>query len=395
MTLGRSDSVPNSLVTSTNMPSSPRVFAVIAGGGTAGHIIPALAIAEQLIERGRAPRSIAFVASRRASDERLLTPTDFPRLLLNVDGLQRSLAPRAVLRSLLALPKLLMATALATRQFRTWQPRVVVSVGGFASEPAIRAARALRIPTVVVSYDQHPGLATRRQARRASAVITAFAGSALPGAKHAGAPVRASVRRLLRNTAGDAASRSRAAEHFGIDAGRKVIVAMGGSLGSHIINDAVEKFALQHASRTDLAILHLAGDRYMQDAFALPVGSSLQYVRRASHADMADVWQLADITVCRAGASTVAELVSVGSAALVVPWAQAADDHQRLNARWLSDAGAAVLMEEQELPTSFAEQLTRLIDDTVLRERLAAKSYALGSLNRSSAIGSIIESVAR
>jgi UDP-N-acetylglucosamine--N-acetylmuramyl-(pentapeptide) pyrophosphoryl-undecaprenol N-acetylglucosamine transferase len=133
----------------------------------------------------------------------------------------------------------------------------------------------------------------------------------------------------------------------------------------------------------------------MQDAFALPVGSSLQYVRRASHADMADVWQLADITVCRAGASTVAELVSVGSAALVVPWAQAADDHQRLNARWLSDAGAAVLMEEQELPTSFAEQLTRLIDDTVLRERLAAKSYALGSLNRSSAIGSIIESVAR
>lgn len=394
MTLGRSGSVRINLVTSTNIPSSPRVFAVIAGGGTAGHIIPALAIAEQLIERGRAPRSIAFVASRRASDERLLAATDFPRLMLNVDGLQRSLAPRAILRSLLALPKLLVATAITTQQFRKWQPRVVVSVGGFASEPAMRAAGALRIPTVVVSYDQHPGLATRRQARRANAVVTAFAGSVLPGAKHAGAPVRANVRRLLRNTAGNGAARARAAEIFGIDANRKVVVVMGGSLGSKVVNDAIEQFALQQAGRSDVAILHLAGDRYMSESFSLPIGSSLQYVRRASHDNMADVWQLADVTVCRAGASTVAELVSVGSAALVVPWAHAADDHQRLNARWLSDAGAALLVEEHELPTAFASQLNRLIDDAVLRERLAAKSYALGSLNRSSAIGSIIESVA-
>jgi hypothetical protein len=145
-------SVLPSLVTTTNTPSSPRVFAVIAGGGTAGHIIPALAIAEQLVDRGRSPRSIAFVASRRPSDERLLSGSDYPRLLLDVDGLQRSVAPKALWRSLLALPKLLIATARATRQFRLWRPRVVVSVGGFASEPAVRAAGALRIPVVVVSY---------------------------------------------------------------------------------------------------------------------------------------------------------------------------------------------------------------------------------------------------
>jgi len=395
VTLECSDSVRLSLVTSTNAPSSPRVFAVIAGGGTAGHIIPALAIAEQLIERGRAPRSVAFVASRRPSDERLLSPTEFPRLMLNVDGLQRSLAPRAMLRTVLAIPKLIVATAIVTRQFRKWLPRVVVSVGGFASEPAVRAARALRIPIVVVSYDQRPGLATRRQAKHAQAVATAFADSTLPQAKHTGAPVRASVRRLLRNTAGDRGARTKAAEQFGLDANRTIIVVMGGSLGSQMLNEAMERFVLQHAGRSDVAVLHLAGDRYMTPAFSVPQGSSLQYVRRASHDNMADVWQLADVTVCRAGASTLAELVCVGSAALVVPWARAADDHQLLNARWLSNAGAALLVEENDVPTSFAQQLTRLLDDDVLRERLAAKSYALGSLNRSSALGSIIESVAR
>ena len=382
-------------MTTTNTPSSPRVFAVIAGGGTAGHIVPALAIAEQLVDRGRSPRSIAFVASRRPSDERLLAGTDHPRLFLDVDGLQRSLAPKALLRSLSALPKLLIATARATRQLRVWQPRVVVSVGGFASEPAVRAAGALGIPVVVVSYDQHPGLATRRQAKRAAAVATAFAGSTLPGAKHTGAPVRNSVRRLLRNSAGDSGARAKAAGMFGIDPARRIIVVMGGSLGSQVVNEAIERFVGTHSSRGDLAVLHLAGERYVSTSFAVPPGAALHYVRRASHDNMADVWQIADITVCRAGASTIAELVTVGSAAIVIPWAQAADDHQRVNARWLSDNGAALMIEEDEIATGFNRQLLKLIDDAVVRERLAAKSYALGALNRSSAIGSLIESVAR
>lgn len=382
----------------TAAPSSPRVYAVIAGGGTAGHLIPALAIAEQLVDRGRSPRSIAFVASRRPVDARLLDSTDHPRLLLDVDGLQRSLAPRALWRTITALPKMVIATALATRQFRLWRPRVVVSVGGFASEPAVRAAGTLGIPVVVVSYDQRPGLATRRQARKAAAVAAAFAGSTLPGAKHTGAPVRNSVRRLVRNAAADNAARARAAEVFGLDPKRRIIVAMGGSLGSQIVNRAVEQWVHANSSRGDLAVLHLAGERYVDDSEAASLAAStggLQYVRRAGHDHMAEVWLLADIVVCRAGASTIAELVAVGAAAIVVPWGDAADDHQRTNARWLLDAGAAVVVDERDLDVRFAAELSGLVDDAVLRERLAAKSYALGALNRSSAIGSVIESAAR
>ena len=390
-------------MTAQSTPSSPRVFAVIAGGGTAGHMIPALAIAEQLVDRGRSPRSVAFVASRRAVDAQLLADTDHPRLFLDVDGLQRSLAPRAVMRSLVALPKLVIATAIATRQLRRWQPRVVVSVGGFASEPAVRAARALRIPVVVVSYDQHPGLATRRQARKAAAVAVAFAGSTLPGAKHTGAPVRQSVRRLVRNTAADSTARARAAATFGLDPKRRIIVAMGGSLGSRTINNAIESWVREHDSRTDVAVLHLAGERFVdEDSSTIapptedvsPNGRRIQYVRRASHAQMADVWLLADVVVCRAGASTIAELVAVGSAAVIVPWAQAADDHQSVNAQWLADAGAAVVVRESEVASRFSAELSRVVDDAILRERLVAKSYALGALNRSSSIGSIVEAAA-
>jgi UDP-N-acetylglucosamine--N-acetylmuramyl-(pentapeptide) pyrophosphoryl-undecaprenol N-acetylglucosamine transferase len=382
-------------VTTLKEPSSPRVFAVIAGGGTAGHMIPALAIAEQLVDRGRSPRSIAFVASRRPIDEQLLADSEYPRMFLNVDGLQRSLRPRAVLRSILAVPKLIVATAIATRRFRLWQPRVVVSVGGFASEPATRAARALGIPVVVVSYDQHPGLATRRQAKRAAAVAVAFAGSLLPGAKHTGAPVRNDIRRLVRNSSADPSVRQRAAVALGVDPARRTIVAMGGSLGSRVVNAAIEQWVTQNAHRSDIAVVHLTGNRFVDDAVAPRASAGIQYVRLGSHANMAEVWLMCDVLVSRAGASTIAELVAVGVPAILLPWGESADDHQRTNARWLADAGAAVVIEERDIEERFGRELSRLVDDHVARERLAAKSYALGALNRSSAIGSIIESAAR
>lgn len=335
------------------------------------------------------------MASRRPIDGQLLADTEYPRLLLNVDGLQRSLRPRAIWRSLNALPKLIIATAIATRRMRLWRPRVVVSVGGFASEPATRAARALGIPVVVVSYDQHPGLATRRQAKHAAAVAAAFAGSRLPGAKHTGAPVRHDIRRLVRNSTSDPSARERAAHSFGIDPRRRIIVAMGGSLGSRIVNAAVEGWVGKNLDRSDVAVVHLTGDRYVNDEGPQAPSAGIQYVRRASHGNMADVWRICDVLVSRAGASTIAELVTVGSPAVIIPWGEAADDHQRSNADWLASAGAAVVVTEDDLDAGFDRELSRLVDDDVARERLAAKSYALGALNRSSAVGSLIESAAR
>jgi len=141
--------------------------------------------------------------------------------------------------------------------------------------------------------------------------------------------------------------------------------------------------------------VHLAGERYQQTAFTLPAGARLQYVRIASHHRMDDIWRLADVAVTRAGASTLAELVTVGAPAAIVPWAQAADDHQRSNAERLAQAGAALVVDERDLAAGFDRALLQLIDDSALRERVAAKAYALGALNRSSALGALIESAAR
>jgi UDP-N-acetylglucosamine--N-acetylmuramyl-(pentapeptide) pyrophosphoryl-undecaprenol N-acetylglucosamine transferase len=185
------------------------------------------------------------------------------------------------------------------------------------------------------------------------------------------------------------------AREFGIDATRLIVVAMGGSLGSRTVNEAVETFVARHAARADLAVVHLAGERYQQTTFAPPAGARLQYVRIASHHRMDDIWRLADVAVTRAGASTLAELVTVGAPAVIVPWAQAADDHQRSNAERLAHAGAALIVDESDLAEGFDRALVQLIDDTALRERVAAKAHALGALNRSSALGALIESAAR
>jgi UDP-N-acetylglucosamine--N-acetylmuramyl-(pentapeptide) pyrophosphoryl-undecaprenol N-acetylglucosamine transferase len=270
----------------------------------------------------------------------------------------------------------------------------VVSVGGFASEPAVRAARTLSIPVVVVSYDVRPGLATRRQAKHAAAVAVAFAGSRLPGARHTGAPVRNDIRRLVRNAFRGDPARLRAAGYFGLDPSRTIVVAMGGSLGSRTVNAAIESWVARNSHRDDVAVLHLAGERYIDEASPSPV-SGIQYVRRARHATMADVWCMADVVVCRAGASTIAEIATVGVPAIVMPWGASADAHQTENARWLLDAGAAIVVGDAEISARLDAELTRLIDDPVTRERLAAKAYALGGLNRSSALSSLIESIAR
>jgi len=203
------------------------------------------------------------------------------------------------------------------------------------------------------------------------------------------------VRQVARDADGTASERARAASIFGIDPARRIVVVMGGSLGSRVINDAIERFVQKHSARTDLAVLHLVGERYMSESSPSSAGAGLHYVRRARHDVMADVWQIAEVVVCRAGASTIAELVTVGCAALIIPWAQAADDHQRLNAHWLGSNEAALVLEETDLELQFDRRLLAVIDDDAQRERLRAASRALGELNRSAAIGSLIESVAQ
>ena len=143
---------------------SGETFAVVTGGGTSGHVLPALAVADALVAAGHAATGIRYVGAQRGIETRLLPGTPYPHDFLDVVGFQR----RLTRQNLGFVPKMFSATQRATTMLRRWSPKVVVSVGGYASMPAVFAARRLRIPVVVVSYDRTPGRASRLAARRAA-----------------------------------------------------------------------------------------------------------------------------------------------------------------------------------------------------------------------------------
>jgi len=176
-------------------------------------------------------------------------------------------------------------------------------------------------------------------------------------------------------------------------------LAMGGSLGSQAVNHFVEAFARHYEHDNEVAVLHIAGARNMSASTSPErihrADGSLRYQRIAYCEDMAGAYSAAAVVVCRAGASTIAEIATVGVAAVIIPWKDAAENHQLTNAQWLTDAGAAVLLEESSLhAATFIEVVGALISNRSAISQYEEKSFALGDVHRNCRIATIIESVA-
>jgi len=363
---------------------SGSAFAVVTGGGTSGHVLPALAIADGLVANGHRKDEIVYIGAKRGIETRLLPPTAYPHHFLDVVGLQRRLAA-----SNLSFPfKLVRSIAQSRRLLKRLRPAVVVSVGGYASFPATFAARFRRIPVVVVSYDRIPGLASRVSARFASACAVAFEGSRLPRARYTGAPVRRDLILLDR-----AAGRESARRALGIPLDRFVIAAFGGSLGSKVLNEAVNALVDDLGHRTDIAVRHVVGDRFLQSAAAERSGEAgIMYDVIGYEDRMVEVYAAADLMITRAGASTIAELETAGMAAIIVPWAASADDHQTDNARILGDIGAAVVLTEADVASNgLTRSVLALVDDREHLADIAARAYASGDAHRSGRLIALIE----
>lgn len=374
-----------------NANGAARCHAVVTGGGTSGHVLPALAIMDRLVELGREPASLHYVGTRRGIETRLLPPTGYAHTFLDVVGLQRSLSRR----NLAFVPKLVRATWQARRLLGELRPDVVVNVGGYASMPATLAARLRRIPVVVVSYDLRPGLASKLSARSAAAVAAAFAESPLPGARPTGAPIRPEIIAVDRVRDREAA---RAALDLPTD--RFVITVFGGSLGAKAINDAVVELATRWADRSDVYVHHVVGERWVSEVAARvppPRGATAGIMYRVIGYEerMPQLYAASDLMITRAGASTIAELAATGTPAIVVPWPGAAENHQVDNARTLSDGGAAILLEQQDLSGDRLE--SEVVDLMAHPERLAAIAAAAhheGERHRGPSLIELIEEVA-
>ena len=363
-------------------------FAVVTGGGTAGHVLPALAVAEALVAAGRGVGEVHYVGTTRGVETRLVPPTGHPHTFLDVVGLQRSLSRR----NLAFLPKLVKATRAATRLLRDLEPRVVVNLGGYGSFPATYAARRLGIPYVVVSYDRRPGLVSRLMAGGAAACAVAFEGSELPRAVHTGAPVRRAIVGVDR-----AAQRETARAALGLPLDRTVVAVVCGSLGATVVNRAVVEAVEILSGRDDLAVYHAVGERNLVEPAPERAGASGILYRVIGYEErMEAVYAAADLMITRAGAGTIAELATVGMPAIVVPWPDAAENHQVGNAKVLSDVGGAVLLEQRELDgRRLAAEITRLVDDPAARGAIAEAAWNAGAMHRSSRLVALLERVAR
>ncbi|MEO7397675.1 MAG: undecaprenyldiphospho-muramoylpentapeptide beta-N-acetylglucosaminyltransferase [Ilumatobacteraceae bacterium] len=371
---------------------SGSAFALITGGGTSGHVLPALAIADGLVAQGHRVDDIFYIGARRGIETRLLPPTGYPHRFLDVVGLQRRMA-----RSNLAFPfKLITAIAQSLRLLRTLRPAVVVSVGGYASFPATFAARLRRVPIVVVSYDRIPGLATRVSARFATVCAVAFEGSALRRARYTGAPVRRDLVMMDREGPAAASERTAARRCLGLPNDRFVIAVVGGSLGSQLLNDAVAALVGELADRSDIAVRHIVGDRFLAAAATNRTGEhGIMYDVIGYEDEMAQLYRAADLMITRAGASTIAELATAGMPAIVVPWAAAADDHQSDNARILGDVGAAVVLSEAAVAArGLTNTVLDLVADADALHDLARSAFAAGEVHRSGRLIRLIEDVA-
>ena len=375
---------------------APTTYAVITGGATSGHVVPALSIIELLVESGHPRESLVYVGSDRGVETTLVPQTGVACVFLGVDGLQRGMSLAKIKRNLRMLPTMMRATQLATQVLVQHRPRVVVSVGGYVSAPICRAARHLKIPVVTCSYDSKPGMATKMQARYATAVAVAQMPSVLRRAQLTGAPVRAELRHLDRG-----ASRGASRMRLGFSADAKLVVVMGGSLGSAVLNSATESLVaqMQGPSLSNVAILHIAGSRYM-DGVQLAseirrADGSIMYQRIAYSNNMNEIYAAADLVVARAGASTVAEIATVGIASVLIPWKDAAENHQLTNAKILSDQGGAVLLEESRLTDEvFVRQIVELLTDDALRIQISQIAMNLGEVHRNCSIAAVIEKAA-
>jgi UDP-N-acetylglucosamine--N-acetylmuramyl-(pentapeptide) pyrophosphoryl-undecaprenol N-acetylglucosamine transferase len=362
-------------------------FAVVTGGGTSGHALPAIAIIDRLVLAGHPAAAMHYVGTCHGIETRLLPDTGYAFTLLDVVGLQRSLS----MRNLMFVPKLLRSTWQARSLLGRLRPAVVVNVGGYASLPATIAARLRRVPVVVVSYDRRPGLASRLSARWAAAVAAAFADSPLRGARLTGAPIRPEIIAVDR-VADSAAARSA----LDIPPARFVVSVFGGSLGARALNDATAQLVEQWSDRTDVYVHHVVGDRWLEGAPPSrhdPAGIMYRVIGYEDR--MSQLYAASDLMITRAGASTIAELAATGTPAVLVPWPGAAENHQVDNARSLSEPDAAILLEEVDLGVDRLSSIVQgLIEHPERLAQIAAHARREGERHRGNSLIELIDEVA-
>lgn len=349
------------------MSETPVLRAVIACGGTGGHLFPGLAVAETLQERGH--EVLLFVSEKAIDAMALKAHPDFRFEKLPSIGMPSVLSP-AFIRFLRRSWESLSFCRSVYRKFR---PDVVLGMGGFTSTAPVLAGRWQRLPTLIHESNAIPGRANKLAASFCTSILLGFADCAnhFPGknCKVTGTPVR--------RTLGAPMDRAAALEALKLDPALPTLLVMGGSQGAGGINQMLFK-CVPHLKGQRLQIIHLTGERDDRLAAANYQREEIAHFVSPFHHRMEQVYSAADLVISRAGAASLSELAQFGLPAILVPYPYATDDHQTFNARVFVEAGAAEMQPEADTPVdAFAALIINLLSHERRRQQMAAASRSL------------------
>lgn len=357
---------------------------LISGGGTGGHVFPAIAIADAI--RALSPEaSIRFVGAKGKIEMEKVPQAGYPIDGLWISGFQRSLS----LRNLVFPVKLILSLWKAYRIVQRFKPQLVIGVGGYASGPVLEVATRLRIPTLIQEQNSYAGVTNRILAHKVSKICVAYPGMErfFPADRiiFTGNPVRKDI--LLNKS-----DKVTAAAEFRLNAEKLTMFISGGSLGALSLNEAMEASATLISSHPEIQVIWQSGKAYYErfsgcETASLPNVRLLPFVSRM---DLA--YTLADVVISRAGALTISELCLAGKAAVLIPSPNVAEDHQTQNARSLADKEAAVLIPNDQARSEMIKTAINLLHNSEVRQRLseniqllarpdAARDIALEAIN--------------
>ncbi len=349
---------------------------LIAGGGTGGHLFPGVAIAEEVLVR-RPGSAVLFVGTRRGIEARVLPDLGYDHAFVDVRGLMGKSLIRSFFNAMV-LPTALYDALSIVRRFR---PDIAVGVGGYASGPPLLAAWLLGVPFVLLEQNSIPGATNRWLGRFAKAVFTQFeiTSQYFPTGKVValGNPIR---RQLLDNFLDSKIESS----------GGFRLLVLGGSQGAHGINRAMISAADALAEADlGLSILHQSGPRDRDDVQQAYEKAGIEAEVREFIHDVSSAYREADLVLCRAGATTIAEVTVAKKASVLIPFPHATHNHQELNAKYLADAGAAMIVRESELS---GPRLVRLVVELARDpERRQAMEQAAARIGRPEAAREIVD----
>lgn len=351
---------------------------IISGGGTGGHIFPAIAIADEL--KRRLPEAeILFVGAKDRMEMQKVPQAGYPIEGLWISGLQRKLSWQNLLFPLKFISSLLKSRSIIKR----FKPDAVIGTGGFASGAVVKVAGQMGIPTFIQEQNSYAGITNKMLAKNAHKICVAYDGMEqfFPKEKivKTGNPIRDGLLNI-------AEYRSEGLSYFHLDSQRKTLLVLGGSLGARRINQLIEQ-QLPLFEQLGVQVLWQCGKLYYEEYKKY----NSEQVRVLAFIDRMELaYAAADVIISRAGASSVSELCVVGKPVIFIPSPNVAEDHQTKNARAIADKQAAILLRESELNEQFANTFSKLIADEAQQEVLSAHIKALAQPNATKDIVNLI-----